>query len=512
MVDYHGNTTSYTYNDLGQLSTLTAPGSKIWTCEYDGYSRLTKVDMPNGMHTEYGFDTDGRATKTHHKDGSTVKQGFDYAFDDGGNITKITHENSAYWAYEYDGRERLTKAERYDGTPSLLHRYTYTYDDGDNILTKAIYDAGMATTDTTTFTYNNANEQTSMVNGATTTNMAYDAWGQLTSRTRGTYLASYVYRYGGKLYSVTSDYPGEDDVTYETGGDQKRRSRVSGLDETWYNWSMKWVVVSEEDNADGSSGSLARTYVGRNTAHVDGTAPSTGTWKYYTTERLNSTSGVWNQDKTTFAEFDYTPFGDLYTSTGSVGNVSHRFTGHDWDDANELYFAPYRYYSATLLRWVKKDPAGMIDGPNMFTYAKNRPILYSDRLGLKIPFLPGKIKVGKNCKRKYLDDFSHKPEDGGDLEDLPDPGDTTPTDGFYGPTGRFKIPDGTTCTVKCNKKGKPVSVKCCNKVPGFVPTKIPDDDPYFPDNPHGPNDIPPLTGPILPPTGPGPPYIPPFKL
>ncbi|MCF6283609.1 MAG: cysteine peptidase family C39 domain-containing protein [Candidatus Hydrogenedentes bacterium] len=131
MNDYHSNATTYTYNDIGQLSTLTAPGSKTWTYNFDGYSRLTKVDIPNGIATEYGFDSQGRRTKIHHKDGSTVKQGFDYEFDDGGNITKITHEDGASWAYEYDGRERLTSAVRSNtSSPTIDATYEYTYDDG----------------------------------------------------------------------------------------------------------------------------------------------------------------------------------------------------------------------------------------------------------------------------------------------------------------------------------------------------------------------------------------------
>jgi YD repeat-containing protein len=170
------------------------------------YSLLTKVDIPNGMHTLYAYDSQGRQTSIHHKDGSTVKQGFDYAFPpsadlrhNGGQITTITHEDGAYWAYEYDGRDRLTKAERYDDTPSLLHRFTYAYDDGDNMTTKAVYDPSGPSTVTTTFTYNDANEQTNMDDGTTSTDMAYDARGRLTSKDDGTYTATYGY---GELRSA----------------------------------------------------------------------------------------------------------------------------------------------------------------------------------------------------------------------------------------------------------------------------------------------------------------------
>ncbi len=52
--------------------------------------------------------------------------------------------------------------------------------------------AGYPDHSTTSFTYNDANEQTAMTVDGTTTNFAYDAW-----------------RYGSFLSQVTSDFPGE---------------------------------------------------------------------------------------------------------------------------------------------------------------------------------------------------------------------------------------------------------------------------------------------------------------
>jgi len=95
----------------------------------------------------------------------------------------------------------------------------------------------------------------------TTTTMAYDAWGRMTSKTDGTYSAmpkaaakrsrgapvveaqrnheSLAYRYGDKLYSVTSDFPSEGTVTYEYGGDQKRmRSRNSTEGQIQWQWQL----------------------------------------------------------------------------------------------------------------------------------------------------------------------------------------------------------------------------------------------------------------------------------
>ena len=46
----------------------------------------------------------------------------------------------------------------------------------------------------------------------------------MTSKDDGTYTATYAYRYGGKLHAVTTDFPGEADVTYAYSGDGMRRA------------------------------------------------------------------------------------------------------------------------------------------------------------------------------------------------------------------------------------------------------------------------------------------------
>jgi len=306
-----------------------------------------------------------------------VLDGWTYGMD-GGAITAITAEDGSRWAYEHDANSRLTKAERYDtdGT-TLLHRYSYTYDDGDNLLTKAVLDAVASVTTTTAFAYNDPNELVSQAVGGTTTSFAYDAWGRMTAKSDGTYTATYAYRYGNKLASVTSDFPSEGNATYQYDGAGKRRQRTAGGATTKYRWDRRWTVMSEED----AFGDLTRTYVGRSAAHVDGTNPSTGTWRFYVHDHLGSTRGVYNSDKTQYAAFEHDPYGELYASSGSISGITRRYTGHDWDDAAELYYAPYRYYAAGLARWISRDPHGMSDGPNCYAYVRGASLSSVDRLG-----------------------------------------------------------------------------------------------------------------------------------
>ena len=35
MTDYNGHTTNYTYTARGELASITAPGSKVWTLAYN---------------------------------------------------------------------------------------------------------------------------------------------------------------------------------------------------------------------------------------------------------------------------------------------------------------------------------------------------------------------------------------------------------------------------------------------------------------------------------------------
>ncbi len=376
--DYHDNTTTYAYDGYGRMTAVTAPGSKTWTYNFDAYGRTTKVDIPNGMDTYYAFDGYGRMTSIEHKDGAAVLDGWTYGMD-GGAITAITADDGSRWAYEHDANSRLTKAERYDtdGT-SLLHRYSYTYDDADNMLTKAVYDAGADSTTSTVFAYGDANLLTSQSVGGTTVSFAYDDWGRMTSKSDGTYSATYAYRYEDKLYSVTSDFPSEGNATYQYDGAGKRRQRTGGGATTRYRWDRAWTVVNEEDNL----GNLTRTYVGSSSAHVDGTNPSTGTWRFYVHDHLGSTRGVYNSDKTQYAAFEHDPYGELYASSGSVSDITRRYTGHDWDEAAEPYYAPHRYYAPGLARWTARDPLGTIDGPNVYGYVRCNPVGTIDPLGL----------------------------------------------------------------------------------------------------------------------------------
>ncbi|MCX5772670.1 MAG: hypothetical protein NTZ09_20690, partial [Candidatus Hydrogenedentes bacterium] len=138
MTDYHGNSTSYVYDDADRLEELTAPGGKTWIYVYNGVGQPWIVRLPNYMLKYIEFDERGRMSHSSYSTewGGDIVESYDYTLDGNGNITAVDELNGA-WDYTYDARQRLTAAVY---TTALGHQaeYAYTYNDGDNLVTKQV--------------------------------------------------------------------------------------------------------------------------------------------------------------------------------------------------------------------------------------------------------------------------------------------------------------------------------------------------------------------------------------
>ncbi|KAL4767105.1 hypothetical protein BDW60DRAFT_200755 [Aspergillus nidulans var. acristatus] len=78
---------------------------------------------------------------------------------------------------------------------------------------------------------------------------------------------------------------------------------------------------------------------------------------------------------------EYTPYGSTsYQAVLSqpISAKKYRYSGKERDPESGFYYHGARYYMPWLGRWVSADPAGFVDGLNLFVYANNNPVCRSD--------------------------------------------------------------------------------------------------------------------------------------
>ncbi|WP_347903196.1 RHS repeat-associated core domain-containing protein [Pseudomonas purpurea] len=106
-------------------------------------------------------------------------------------------------------------------------------------------------------------------------------------------------------------------------------------------------------------------------------------------DHLGSSSLELDEDAGVLSQESYYPFGGTAWWVGKNATEATyrtiRYSGKE-RDATGLYYYGYRYYAPWLQRWVSPDPAGNVDGPNLYQMVGNNPLNYYDGQGtLKIP-------------------------------------------------------------------------------------------------------------------------------
>ena len=79
---------------------------------------------------------------------------------------------------------------------------------------------------------------------------------------------------------------------------------------------------------------------------------------------------------------EYYPYGSTsYQAVTSADEVSlerYRYSGIERDEETGLSYHGSCYYASWLSRWTSADSAGLVDGPNLYAYARNSPTTLSD--------------------------------------------------------------------------------------------------------------------------------------
>jgi len=404
---------------LGSL--IAANATRVLTSVYDPLNRLSSVqDQTAAEHTA---GSPGRTTG--------------YAYDLNGNIVQKTAPNGDTEAYSYDALNRASVESAQTGTAASLFNYQYGYDLVGNVLTvnetylsglgdrlvtntydainrlhiEAVtgsvpnvsttydYDAANNRTDKTIvggsdaghthYNYNNLNQLTDYELGARTVTLGYDLDGNRHTRviTGGTDNGTdtYGYDYENRLISLVKGTGGGGAGTYAYQYDYRTRRIVR--DESSASGTVTSLVYSGGTSVqeyDGGATTPTVEYVrgsdygggvGGILYTLRGGAPS------YTHENKRG-DVVAKTDSTGSLTYQaqYEAFGQ---QVATVGTTLDRQKSNSKDtDPTGLVVEGFRYRDLETGMFINRDPAGFIDGPNLYTYVQQNPWTKFDPEGL----------------------------------------------------------------------------------------------------------------------------------
>jgi RHS repeat-associated protein len=186
----------------------------------------------------------------------------------------------------------------------------------------------------------------------------------------------YVYDAGGlRVRKVTERQNGtrKTERIYLGGFEVYRRFNGDGIDiaierETLHIMDDKQRIALVETRTQGSDGSPLQLI------------------RYQFGNHLGSASLELNDEGRIISYEEYYPYGSTSYQAVDVNLKAaakrYRYTGKERDKETGLYYHGARYYAPWLGSWVSCDPAGVVDGPNLYRHSKNAPINWTDPSGL----------------------------------------------------------------------------------------------------------------------------------
>jgi RHS repeat-associated protein len=366
--DPESGSTSYAYDTLNRLQTLTPPtaftASGNFGFGYDALNRRTSLTRPNSVNTSYSYDNLSRLSSVTHAKSGTTLDGASYGLDYAGNRTSRTPQPSGTASnYAYDYIYQLTGVTQ-GGTTTE----SYSYDTVGNRTSSLSFGS---------YTTNSSNEMTAR----TGESYSYDNNGNTATKVDTTGTAQYFWDFENRMSSVT--LPGSGGTVtfkYDPFGRRIYKSSSSGTSVFAYDGDNQ----VEETNAAGAV--VARYELTQNIDEPLAMLRSSAT-SYFHADGLGSISSLSNAAGSIANTYTYDSFGKLTASTGSLVNP-FRYTARESDTETGLYYYRARYYDPAPGRFLSEDPAMFGGGIDLYKYVLNSPTNFVDPRGLAPSCVP----------------------------------------------------------------------------------------------------------------------------
>ncbi|TDD34975.1 hypothetical protein E1287_15245 [Actinomadura sp. KC06] len=407
---------TFSYDRSGALAAMALDGEPlIGHIEYNARGQRLLIGYGNGVETRRSYDPATfrlvRCVSARPQAAGVPLQDMTYRYDLAGNVIGIDDRtpgcgipgtaagpDALNRRFTYDPLYRLITAtgretdtvppapfdagpRGTDVTRARAYTQQYTYDSEGSLILLRHQTANGATTRTVAL---DGNRLTSMAFGSTTFDHTHDAAGNTLTEglsrhfewdhacrlkvfrdqaddAEPTVHAHYLYDGSGRRVKKVVRKRGRVEVTVYIGG----------VFEHSYTTTVSERIENTTLHLTDGSDRVAEIRTG--TPFPDDGTPAV---KFHLPDHLGSSQVVVDGTGGLLNREEFTPYGE--TSFGSYTRKRYRFTGRERDEESGLAYHGARYYAPWLGRWVSADPAGPVDGLNLYAYARANPLRLND--------------------------------------------------------------------------------------------------------------------------------------
>ena len=414
-----GSTVSYTYDAIGRFASVLS-GTNVFSYSYlPGSSLVSGMSASTGHAWERIYEPHRDLIATvHNRYGDRTISRFDYTNDEiGRRIARVdsgeAFSETAFERYSYNDRSEVIASQRfYDSgitnLPSTVPDtfFDYSYDAiGNRVFTRYEMNGQSLFS---SYHSNNLNQYLHITNGVCHTRFEYDEDGNLTSD------GYYRYFWNAenqmirveKIWIPSNTLASTISYSYDELG--RTISKAIGATNTIVGSFLcdGFNVICEIANGDSTYNvwglNLDDTLHGAGGVGGILVSNSKGECTYYLCDGMGNVTDCLTQTNT-IVHLSYSPYGisehPEYHRRSPFG-----FSSKYFEEEIQLVNYGLRRYSASLGRWVSRDPIEENGGMNLYSFVDNQPLNRFDSIGLRIHMKP-KTKVLKDdlCCDEVMD-------------------------------------------------------------------------------------------------------------
>ncbi|WP_339101116.1 RHS repeat-associated core domain-containing protein [Pseudomonas atacamensis] len=416
--DAGGHRRASRYGLAGQLRQMelqveTKVTQVLLDAQYNANNQLTSQLAGNGVLSQWTYDpADGRLhTRTSQKTALPRMQDLQYFYDRVGNITRIEdHAFEPVWfanqrvdghrEFNYDSLYRLIRATGHDdalppdipGLPRppdeknrLNYTQTYSYDDGGN-LTELRHQRDGAGRTRRMCIDDQSNRGVRWETGDEPPDFGtwFDPHGNQRKLRHGPSL-QWSRRDELERVDLVIRQDSDNDAEYYqySAGQRVLKCHEWFTDKIRHFHQVRYLPgleIRSKDNGEElhiiSLGNARCLHWAQRSAPID------DQMRYTLEDHLGSCVMELNEDAVVTSAEGYYPFGET-AWMAPESEIEYRFIRYSGKemDFSGLYYYGARYYAPWLQRWVSADPAGDVDGLNLYGFVGNNPIVHVDQTG-----------------------------------------------------------------------------------------------------------------------------------